>query len=160
MTESESGVSMLSSIVAVALMTMAIGLGGRAVSGTLGAAERLSESARFQATLARFDAELVLAAARIRQPVWLGQAAVCASGNEISISYLDGDPSGDLLLRWDEDGASLVTGNASSVFRGLAITHATADPLPPAHLIVKIETDRGDSITVTAPFALFPLPQP
>ena len=66
----------------------------------------------------------------------------------------------DLLLRWDEDGASLVTGNASSVFRGLAITHATADPLPPAHLIVKIETDRGDSITVTAPFALFPLPQP
>ena len=61
MTESESGVSMLSSIVAVALMTMAIGLGGRAVSGTLGAAERLSESARFQATLARFDDELVLA---------------------------------------------------------------------------------------------------
>jgi len=160
MTESESGVSMLSSIVAVALMTMAVGLGGRAVSGTLDAAERLSESARFQATLARFDAELVLAATRIRQPVWLGQAAVYASGSEISISYLDGDPSADLHLGWDEDGVSIVAGDAGSVFRGLSIVHATVDPLPPAHLIVKIETDRGDSITVTAPFALFPLPQP
>ena len=139
---------MLSSIIAVALMTMAIGLGGRAVSGTLGAAERLSESARFQATLARFDDELVLAAARIRQPVWLGQAAVCASGSEISISYLDSDPSGDLHLRWDEDGVSLVAGNSSSVFRGLAITPATVDPLPPAHLVVRIETDRGDSISL------------
>ncbi len=157
---SESGLSMLTAIVAIALMVTAFGLGARAVWVTVGVTEQLSESARFQATLARFDAEFVLAAGRILQPIWLAQGDVCATGDEISVSYLDGDPVSRLCLRWDEQSVSLIAGNTSSVFRGLSVTQATVDPRPPAHFTVTIAADRHDPITMTAPFALFPLPQP
>ncbi len=156
----ESGSSMLSAMIAIALMATAFGLGARAVWGTAGVTKQLSESARFQATLARFDAEFVLAAGRIRQPIWLAQGDVRATGNEISVSYLDGDPASQLRLRWDEQGVFLIAGNTSSVFRGLLVTQVTVDPRPPAHLTVRAAGGRHDPIAITAPFALFPLPQP
>jgi len=156
----ESGSSMLSAMIAIALMAIVFGLGARAVWVTVGVTEQLSESARFQATLARFDAELVLAAGRVRQPIWLAHGEVCTTGSGISVSYLDGDPVSQLRLRWDEQSVSLIAGTTSSVFRGLSLTQVTVDPRPPAHLTVRIAADRHDPVTVTAPFALFPLPQP
>jgi hypothetical protein len=151
---------MLSALIAIALMVMAIGLGTRAVWVTIAVTEKLSQSARFQATLARFDFELVRAAGRVRQPIWLARGEILAEGSGVSVSYLDGDPTGQLHLRWGQGSVSLITSNTSSVFRGLSIAEATVDQRPPAHLVVTIQTDQDYPIIVTAPFGLFPLPQP
>jgi len=159
-TECEAGASMLSAMIAVVLMATVFGLGARAVWGAIGATDRLSETARFQATIARFDAELVVAAARIRQPIWLARGRYHTTGDGLVVSYLDGDSMSEISLRWDEEGARLLAGDALSAYRGLSIAEASVDPHPPAHLVVKIETGFQTLITVTAPFALFPLPQP
>ena len=160
MTECEAGASMLSAMIAVVLMATVFGLGARAIWSAVGATDRLTETARFQATLSRFDAELVVAAARVRQPIWLARGRYHATGDELVVSYLDGDPMSEICLQWDEEGARLVAGDTLSAYQGLSIAEATVHPHPPAHLVVKIETGSEALITLTAPFALFPLPQP
>ncbi len=160
MTECEAGASMLSAMIAVVLMATVFGLGARAIWSAVGATERLTETARFQATLTRFDAELVVAAARIRQPIWLARGRYHTTGDGLVVSYLDGDPMSEICLRWGEEGVQLIAGGTPSAYRGLSIAEASVDPHPPAHLVVTIETGAQTLITVTAPFALFPLPQP
>lgn len=151
---------MLSAIVVICLMALAFGLAARAVGIAIGATGRLSETARSQVAFSRVDAMLVRSAARIRQPLWLGRPEFRANGNEIAVSYLDGDPESVLSLYWDDDGVTLSAGGTSAVFRGLSVTGAAVVAQPPAHLVISFVAEPESQLTITAPFGLFPIPQP
>lgn len=157
---SEHGTSLVSAIIGIALTTLAFGLGLgviRVVSATAGVAR---DNGRGAAEIARFVDYVTFAAGRVRQPLWLGSPAVTRREDALEIGFTDGERQSTFELEWASDGIVVRIADDEVSFPGLTVSSAEVDSRPPAHLVVRLRAPRLSTVTVTAPFGLFPLPIP
>lgn len=124
----------------LALVAVSV-LAATAIAATARVADEARRTARDAAELARFDALLVRAAARITYPRDEPQPAWRQAGGAVEIDFLDGDRSRTLSIApLPSGGVEVRVAEARHRVRGLSLVVAstTRDPVPAVRVSVRL----------------------
>jgi hypothetical protein len=108
--EGEEGSTALEALIAIALLSVALGTLVAGSRGGIAALGRVRTAAEEAAAVLRADDALRSAAARVRIPYWARAAEPEAEDGRLSVPWCDGKADGWLVLSSGEDGLNIAGG--------------------------------------------------